>query len=221
MRKKIMSLSRGKKRLMSASINSAVSKSISRLADEARWLTMSNVLTCLRIVLAPFVALAIYSELWKLAFIIFLLAAGTDLLDGYLARLFNEHTRLGRILDPIADKFFLVISLGSLVFVDSPFIKVPIWFFILILVRESILLTGGYLVMCITGGSESIKPSIWGKLTTFMLIFFIAVGFWNHLIIQEQGSIIDFLLVIISMLSLFSLFNYIKVVYGELKRVKK
>lgn len=216
-----MSLSRGKKRLMSTSIiNSAVSKSISRLADEARWLTVSNVLTCLRIVLAPFVGLSIYWKFWKLAFGIFLLAAGTDLLDGYLARLFNEHTRLGRILDPIADKFFLIISLGSMVFVDSPFIKVPVWFFILILVRESILITGGYLVMCITGGSESIKPSIWGKLTTFMLIFFIAVLFWNHLMVQEQIMLINFLLAIISMLSLFSLFNYINAVYYEVKRVK-
>lgn len=215
-----MSLSRGKKRLMSASINSAVSKSISRLTDEARWLTMSNVLTCLRIVLAPFVALAIYWELWRLAFVIFVLAAGTDLLDGYLARLFNDHTRLGRILDPIADKFFLVITLGSLVFVNSPFIKVPTWFFILILVRESILLTGGYLVMSMTGCSESIKPSIWGKLTTFLLIFFIAVLFWSHLMVKELESFIDYVLVIISVFSLFSLFNYIKVVYGELKGVK-
>jgi len=215
-----MSFSREKKRLMSASINSAVSKSISRLANEARWLTMSNVLTCLRIVLAPFVCLSISWNLWKLAFVIFLIAAGTDLLDGYLARLFNEHTRLGRILDPIADKFFLIMSLGSLVFVDSPFIKVPVWFFILILVRESILLAGGYLVMSITGGSESIKPSIWGKLTTFMLIVFIAVLFLNHLIVKEQNHLVNFLLVIISILSLFSLFNYINIVCYKAKRVR-
>lgn len=189
-------------------------------SQEARWLTMSNFLTSLRIFLAPFVSVALYYKLWNIAFIIFLVAAGTDLLDGFLARLLNDHTHLGRVLDPIADKLFLISSLGSLSFLESPFFKIPVWFFILIVVRELILLIGGYLVMLVTGSCESIKPSIWGKLTTFGQIIFIVWLFVSSTIIKDYLIINYVIIVIISLLSLFSLFHYVNTVYLSVRSIK-
>lgn len=189
-------------------------------SQEARWLTMSNFLTSLRIILAPCVSVALYYKFWNIAFIIFLVAAGTDLLDGFLARLLNDHTHLGRVLDPIADKLFLISSLGSLSFLESPFFKIPVWFFILIVVRELILLIGGYLVMLVTGSCESIKPSIWGKLTTFGQIIFIVWLFMSNTVIKDYLLINYILLVIISILSLFSLFHYVNTVYLSVRSIK-
>ena len=191
-----------------------------KMSLENRWLTPSNFLTSLRIVLAPCVCIALHYKLWKLSVVIFLLAAGTDLLDGFLARLLNDHTHLGRILDPIADKLFLVSSFGSLAFLDSPFFKIPAWFFILIVIRESILLVGGYLVMLITGGWEGIKPSVWGKLTTFGQIVFIVWIFWSNVVMGDCLALNNILLVIISILSLFSLFHYVNTVYFSVRSIK-
>lgn len=202
---------------MNKKINKAL---VQKLAYEERWLTLSNFLTCMRIILAPCFCGALYYKAWVLSFIIFLCAAGTDLLDGFLARLFNDHTHLGKLLDPLADKLFLISSLGSLAFFDSPFFKIPVWFFVFIVMREIILVSGGYAIMTVTGNSDSIRPSIWGKLTTFSLVTYIIWVFLAQILNSDSTILNSFLLAIISFLSFFSLVHYVTVVYWEVKSIK-
>ncbi len=82
-----------------------------------RW-TLPNILTIFRLIAAPGVALIFflmphpYSD-W-LALCLFVGAAITDWLDGYLARLWKQHSRFGAMLDPIADKAMVVIALATL-----------------------------------------------------------------------------------------------------------
>lgn len=77
-----------------------------------------NILTFLRIILIPVFVLAYYLPfLWanEAALALFILAAVTDWLDGYLARRLNQSSRFGAFLDPVADKLMVVTALVLLV----------------------------------------------------------------------------------------------------------
>ena len=125
-------------------------------------MNLPNALTILRIFFVPFlVAVLVEQDLqieWRgavlvsnafLALGIFLAAAGTDLLDGYLARRWKQITTVGTLLDPIADKLLISAALISLVQIR----RVPAWMVVLIIGREfavsglrSIAAAEGYIV---------------------------------------------------------------------------
>lgn len=78
-----------------------------------RW-TLPNIITLARICLTPVVALLPFIEgFWPkfIAFVVFLIAAFSDILDGWLARRYNTVSDLGKLLDPIADKLLLFATL--------------------------------------------------------------------------------------------------------------
>ena len=118
------------------SVNEAREKPSARQHDvSAEIWNLPNSLTLLRIFLVPFLVVVLLTkfdgkEYAGLA--IFLLAAVTDLLDGYFARRFNKVTRLGILLDPIADKLLISSALISLVELDLA----PAWMVVIILGRE-------------------------------------------------------------------------------------
>src|SRR5262245_40119990 len=107
-------------------------------------MNLPNALTILRIFFVPLLVAALVQEkvgfqlgdLWVtndwLALAIFLVAAGTDLLDGYLARRWKQVTTIGTLLDPIADKLLISAALISLVQIRA----LPGWMAILIIGRE-------------------------------------------------------------------------------------
>ncbi|MGB9715685.1 MAG: CDP-diacylglycerol--glycerol-3-phosphate 3-phosphatidyltransferase [Thermodesulfovibrionales bacterium] len=94
------------------------------------------ILTFSRILLVPIFILIVYKHP-IIGAIVFCIASLTDFLDGYLARHFGEVTKLGIILDPIADKLLIVSAL--IVLVDMQ--RLPAWIVIIIIVRE-FLVTG-------------------------------------------------------------------------------
>jgi CDP-diacylglycerol--glycerol-3-phosphate 3-phosphatidyltransferase len=81
-------------------------------------------LTIFRIIASPVIFISLlYLELKLFTLVIFIIAALTDFLDGYLARLFNVESKIGEILDPIADKILLVSTLISItLYFQSSFI---------------------------------------------------------------------------------------------------
>ncbi len=98
-------------------------------------MNLPNSLTVLRIVLIPLFAVLLLirmpgGDYWAAA--VFLLAALTDSLDGFLARRWKQVTKLGIVLDPIADKLLITAALISLVELD----RIPAWIVIVILGRE-------------------------------------------------------------------------------------
>jgi CDP-diacylglycerol--glycerol-3-phosphate 3-phosphatidyltransferase len=97
-------------------------------------MNIPNILTILRIFFVPLLVAALVQEhagVW-LALGIFLVAASTDLLDGYLARRWRQITTIGTLLDPIADKLLISSALIALVQIRA----VPAWMVILIVGRE-------------------------------------------------------------------------------------
>ena len=67
-----------------------------KILQDKRWVNISNIFTLTRILLSPVIVLQMYCRNWNLAFGFFVIGAATDLLDGYLARLLNTQTNLGK-----------------------------------------------------------------------------------------------------------------------------
>src|ERR671935_262675 len=108
---------------------------------------LANWLTVLRILLIPvFVCLLVYRKP-GLAFIVFVGAALTDLLDGYVARRHGLQSRLGAFLDPTADKLLLVSSFVTLTWLKA----LPFWIAAVVISRDLILMVGA-LVIHMAGG---------------------------------------------------------------------
>ncbi len=109
----------------------------SRLAPaiDARSLNLPNAITLSRFVLALILfALISFDGYWQTSAIVFVIAAMTDFLDGYLARKYGQVTVLGRILDPFVDK---IIICGSFIFLMAwPKSGVTAWVTFAIIARE-------------------------------------------------------------------------------------
>ncbi|MGB5769268.1 MAG: CDP-diacylglycerol--glycerol-3-phosphate 3-phosphatidyltransferase [Crocosphaera sp.] len=101
---------------------------------------------------------------------IFLIAASTDWVDGYLARKLNQVTELGKFLDPLVDKLLVLAPLLSLTALQ----QVPPWGVFLILGRE-IAIAGWRINPKLTGNSTIQGANIWGKLKTVSQITAIAL----------------------------------------------
>jgi CDP-diacylglycerol--glycerol-3-phosphate 3-phosphatidyltransferase len=116
--------------------------SLPQAESSNRFLTISNLLSITRALLAiPFGVVMLTStppsRLW--GGIIMVLAALTDKYDGVLARKYNQITEWGKILDPVADK----IAVGAVAVVLLVLGNIPIWFVVVLLIRDALIFSGG------------------------------------------------------------------------------
>jgi CDP-diacylglycerol--glycerol-3-phosphate 3-phosphatidyltransferase len=101
---------------------------------------------------------------------VFLIAAGTDWLDGYLARRLNQVTEVGKFLDPLVDKLLVLAPLIALVELGA----VPAWGVFLVLTRE-LVIAGWRVNPNLRGSSEIAGANFWGKLKTVTQIAAVAL----------------------------------------------
>jgi cardiolipin synthase (CMP-forming) len=132
---------------------------------------LANWLTVLRILLIPvFITLLVYKQRGP-ALAVFLAAALTDLLDGYVARHRGSQSRLGAFLDPMADKLLLMSS-----FVTLTWLRVlPFWIAAVVISRDLILVIGA-LAIHMAGGRITPRPTRAGKLATFFQVVTVFFG---------------------------------------------
>jgi CDP-diacylglycerol--glycerol-3-phosphate 3-phosphatidyltransferase len=145
-------------------------------------MTTANKITIVRILMIPvFVTLAIYYGqsiqrgdplAWQrvAAIIVFLLAAASDGLDGYVARRYNQRSSLGVILDPIADKGLLLsgiitLSISNWSESDPKYGSFPTWFPVLVITRDAVLVVGSG-ILHLLNGKVRVKPNWTGKVAT-------------------------------------------------------
>ena len=135
---------------------------------ELRPWTLPNFLTFARLAALPFLVMAILDGRAWASLVIFLAAAVTDIVDGYLARRFSMGSPLGAWLDPIADKLFLVSSFVVFALPATPTsVRIPMWLLVLTIFRDLLILVT-CLVLFLALGIRSFPPSVLGKLTTFL-----------------------------------------------------
>jgi len=134
---------------------------------------LANQITVFRIFLIPVFIILIGYNKPLYALIVFVIAGLTDAIDGFIARKFNQITTLGKILDPIADKTLLV---SSFVFIyTSEFqVKFPYWYVVIVISRDIYIFFGSVLIYFIKGFLD-VKPSIFGKATTFFQILSVVI----------------------------------------------
>jgi len=131
-------------------------------------MNIPNSLTILRILLIPvYVGLLVYGEFDR-ALIVLLVAGVTDALDGTIARAANQKTRLGALLDPLADKLLLTSGFITL----SAIHLIPSWVTIVVVSRDVILLLGTA-VAKYTESPIDIAPTFLGKGTTFLQLSYV------------------------------------------------
>ena len=147
-------------------------------------MTTANKITITRILMIPlFVMMAVYygksvqhghKQDWEryLTIFIFIAAAASDGVDGYVARRYNQKSQLGTILDPIADKGLLLTAIITLSFSNWTY-EFPIWFPVLVIARDIVILSGAGILQYLTG-NVVVKPSWMGKVATAMQMVAIA-----------------------------------------------
>jgi cardiolipin synthase (CMP-forming) len=125
-----------------------------------------NIITLCRIGMVPIFLVLLSKDRFTAALYVFLLAAATDALDGAVARWFDIRTELGAILDPFADKLLLLSALVVLTFEHA----LPVWLLIVTGMRDILLVLGYMMISFAAGERFPVHPSIFGKLTTVLLI---------------------------------------------------
>jgi len=156
-------------------------------------ITIPNLLTLLRLFSVPFFVTALVYKKVVLGLIIFLLASFTDLLDGYVAKRFNQKSYLGTLLDPLADKVLLD---GA--FITMAFMKyTPPWLAIAVVSRDVLLVGGVVLTALFFGGAVEVTPSLLGKGTTFLQV----VTVFTTLLFHGLGLSTDHLLQTLNLLT--------------------
>ncbi|MCZ8341880.1 MAG: CDP-diacylglycerol--glycerol-3-phosphate 3-phosphatidyltransferase [Leptospira sp.] len=130
------------------------------------WKTIANIpnlLTTLRVVALPFFIYALFQKEWGyqiFAFVLFALASLTDLIDGYLARKWNQQTEFGKFLDPLADKFLVIGCFVTFLFIHEP---IEVWMVVLIVGRDMLITFLRYIAV---RSGTSLRTTMMGKVKT-------------------------------------------------------
>ena len=124
-------------------------------------MTIPNLLTILRVLLTPLLVIFLLEERLSEALIVFIVAGITDGLDGLIARLYKQKSRLGAFLDPLADKLLLATTYVILAVQNL----VPSWLTVIVLSRD-VLIVLGVFVLFMQDLPFEIRPTLSSKLTT-------------------------------------------------------
>ena len=178
-------------------------------------LNLPNALAFFRILLAPIMFFLLVNAPqilpnWHISWInyfvalVFVIASVTDFFDGFIARTWNQKTKLGAILDPLADKMLTLAAFLGLMLLD----RANAWAVYIILIREFFIT--GFRVVMVSDGIE-VAASMAGKVKTVSQM--IAIGF---LTMQWWGG--EILLWISVLLTVYSGFEYI---FAYIKTINK
>lgn len=170
------------------------------------WSWIPNALTLLRALLVLPFAVALLATEYRIALVIFFVAAATDALDGFLAREFGWRTRLGAIADPLADKALLIAAYLMLTLNGV----LPYWLFWLVLGRDLLIVSGG-LAYHYGIGHFDLQPSLPGKCNTLIQIL-VALAIMVLLAgLPMMPGVIEFGVVVVAMSALLSGGHYLLV----------
>ncbi len=127
--------------------------------------TVANQLTMIRLALVPaFVVLVLVRE-FSWALVVFVVAGATDALDGWVARHTRQVTRLGQMMDPVADKLLVGSTFVLMTWSSSVSCPIPVWLTVTMLFRDGMLVMAVVLVN-LTMGPRVFAPSRLGTLST-------------------------------------------------------
>jgi cardiolipin synthase len=157
-----------------------------------------------RILLVPVVVWAIAAGELRAAFLLFMAAAISDAVDGFLAKRFGMTTELGAYLDPLADKALIVSIYVSLGITEL----IPRWLVILVVSRD-IMIIGAVMLSWLVGKPVRVKPLMVSKLNTAAQILFACVVLASLGFGWQLGPSITLLMALVAVLTLLSVAFYV------------
>ncbi len=128
---------------------------------------LPNILTILRLIFVPIIFISIFMEKYLLAFVFFVIANFTDVLDGKIARKYNLITDWGKLMDPLADKLTQIGTISALTIKGI----LPIWILIVLATKELIMIIVAFTLY--KNKIMTVNSKWYGKLAT--ILFFIAI----------------------------------------------
>lgn len=127
-----------------------------------------NSICVIRILLVIPIVISLRSDEFLLALVLIIIAGLSDALDGYLARRFDWRTRLGGLLDPLADKLLVVTVILTLTFMNLT----PIWLACVVIGRDLVIVTGAIFYHYLIGPVPP-DPSVISKMNTVCVLLYI------------------------------------------------
>lgn len=180
-------------------------------------LNVPNLLSLLRLFLVPLFLWASVKQLYTLAFSIFVFAAVTDILDGWIARRFNMRSRLGAFLDPAADKTLMVF--GYLFYTTSdalPLVRVPLWLTFVVFARDVLIVIFAYLLYTRVQ-VKRFPPSVAGKTSTVLQAVALAAAIGTNAFLPFLAPVMRMLFQVVLVVTLFSAWDYLRRADGMLR----
>lgn len=182
-------------------------------------LNLANLLTLFRIAAIPVVVICFYSSMPNarpIAAIIFGIVAVTDLIDGWVARRFDQTSRFGEFLDPVADKLLVAITLVMLVQADSGWFEDII---AMIIIGREITISALREWMATIGERANVKVSMAGKLKTTLQMFGIAFMVYQHEFLGIDIYAVGFVLLLAAaVLTIYSMLVYLRAAWPSMSR---
>ena len=178
-------------------------------------MTWPNVITLGRLLATPFIVQLILKNNYFWAFWVTLGAGLSDILDGFVARLFKMPSTLGAYLDPIADKVLLT----ALYIVFTIQHEIPLWV-VFIIVGRDLLILGGIAFLWKNRKKIQIHPSFISKINTFLQILTSIFILANKAYGLEAQTMVEILLGFTIVATFLSAYGYIKTGWALLKGEK-
>ncbi len=127
--------------------------------------TIPNLISFIRLCMIPIVVMLILDDKDIPAIILFAITAGTDWIDGQIARRTNSVSKLGQLLDPAVDRLLVIFTVLALLIIG----RLPLWIIAFVLIRDLIMLAGGFVLLNRFGARVPVVFA--GKLATTLLYF--------------------------------------------------
>lgn len=140
-----------------------------------------NLITVMRILLVAPIAWVLVQQHFKLALLLFFVAGFSDGLDGFLAKHYGWSSRLGAMLDPLADKALLVASYAALTWINL----LPVWLLVLVVSRDVVIVAGAVVYNFRVERLEA-QPTLISKLNTLLQILLVLL-----VIVQQVSPWLD------------------------------
>lgn len=168
---------------------------------------LPNCITTTRILILIPYAYFLYIGRYRLAFMLFMLAGFSDFIDGILARYFRWTSKLGSILDPLADKLLMLCSFFILYLIG----QLPLYVLVILTFRDFYIMYGVIYIHINNPASLKFEPLMTSKVNTSLQLLLIFCLILNLSYVQIPILLINLVLVSVVMTSVISLIQYIKV----------
>jgi cardiolipin synthase (CMP-forming) len=189
---------------------------LKNLPAHEKKITVSTYLTLVRFTLIPLIVISMIMQAWHIAFMLFIIAGITDVLDGWLARLLNQRTFLGAALDTLTDKILTIAVFATLSFAQSPLFTIPHWFVLLVLFKELVQVTGAfYIYRC--KGHLTIAPTRLGKSFGLVQTAFVSWLFTCYFFHWVPIKTYFVMLTAITLLVILTFVDYLRIGFAQVR----